>query len=56
MISGDIEFNPGPVTQVNKLKLVSPIPLIILMYSRLAQLGLQSIYVAGAGDCSYRYL
>ena len=54
MISGDIELNPGPVTKDNTLQLVFPIPWMILMQSRLAQLGLQSIDVGGGGDCFFR--
>ena len=54
LISGDIELNPGPVTKDNTLHLVSPIPWMILMQSRLAQLGLQSIDVGGGGDCFFR--
>ena len=54
MISGDIELNPGSVTKDNTLQLVSPIPWMILMQSRLAQLGLQSIDVGGEGDCFFR--
>ena len=54
LISGHIALNPGPVTQDNTLQLVSPIPWMILMQSRLAQLGLQSIDVGGALDSFFR--
>ena len=65
-LSTDVEKNPGPaqnntdshktikpVMQSNSstIQLVSP---MILMHSRLRELGLETIDVGGAGDCFFR--
>ena len=47
--SGDIELNPGPFTQGNKLNNLNE-----LLQSRLAQNGLRIVDIRGAGDCFFR--
>ena len=56
LTSGDIELNPGPVTQGNTLQKVTSISSMgLLLQSRLAEQGLQSldVGVGGAGDCFF---
>ena len=50
MLAGDVELNPGPVTQGYT---VQPFPYMTLQ-SRLAEQGLLSLDVGGAGDCFFR--
>lgn len=47
--SGDIELNPGPFTQGNKLNNLNE-----LLQSRLAQNGLRIVDISGAGECFFR--
>ena len=54
LVSGDIESNPGPLIQDNIVQSVPRIPPVVLLQSRLAQQGLQSLDVGGAGDCFFR--
>ena len=55
LTSGDIDLNPGPVTQGNTLHKVTSISSMgLLLQSRLAEQGLQSLDVGGAGDCFFR--
>ena len=69
-LSKDVEKNPGPTqyntdhheviirpfmqNHGSTVQLTSPISSENLMQSRLGELGLQSIDVGGAGDCSFR--
>ena len=69
-LSKDVEKNPGPTqyntdhheliirpfmqNHSSAMQLTSPISSENLMQSRLGELGLQSIYVVGAGDCFFR--
>ena len=68
-LSTDVEKNPGPTqnktdshetaikpvmqSDSSIMQLVSP---MILMHSRLYELGLQAIDVGGAGDCFFRFV
>ena len=47
-------MNPSSVQQGNALQLISLVPSMSLMDSRLAELCLQSMDVGGAGDCFFR--
>ena len=49
LTSGDIELNPGPVTQGNNLNNLNE-----LLQSRLAPHGLRILGVGGASDCYFR--
>ena len=53
MMSGDIELNPGPLTNVSN-KVRASLPAYNIVENRLQQLGLRPLDVSGEGECFFR--
>ena len=53
MMSGDIELNPGPLTNVSS-KVRASLPAYNIVENKLEQLGLRPLDVGGEGDCFFR--